>query len=73
MTDEAWDWEQELEVPEEFVTYLDENVQAALPKGSEFLEISSHGASFWTRTARVVMEEDEQMTSYISSRSRSAK
>ncbi|CRK41923.1 hypothetical protein BN1708_008591 [Verticillium longisporum] len=54
MTDEAWDWEQELEVPEEFVTYLDENVQAALPKGSEFLEISSHGASFWTRTARVV-------------------
>ncbi|EEY18491.1 conserved hypothetical protein [Verticillium alfalfae VaMs.102] len=69
MTDEAWDglphWEQEPEVPEEFVTYLDENVQAALPKGSEFLEISSHGASFWTRTARVVMEEDEQMTSYF--------
>lgn len=32
MTDEAWDglphWEQEPEVPEEFVTYLDENVQA---------------------------------------------
>lgn len=39
--------------------------KSALPHGSIFLEMSSHGASFWTRTARILTECETDFKSFF--------
>ncbi|KAF2751821.1 hypothetical protein M011DRAFT_516270 [Sporormia fimetaria CBS 119925] len=46
-------WDQEITVPETVITYVDDNVVQKLPGGSTIKSISPHGASYWTRTARI--------------------
>ncbi|KAI0021399.1 Fructosamine kinase-domain-containing protein [Xylariomycetidae sp. FL0641] len=53
-----WDgtpqWDKEPEVPAKFVEYVDDNVKSQLPAGVEVQAIHPHGASFWTRLAKLV-------------------
>ncbi|KAK4182678.1 Fructosamine kinase-domain-containing protein [Podospora australis] len=65
-----WDglphWEQEPEVAEDYIRYLDESVEKALPEGTVFQEILPHGASFWTRTAKIeALDADEEPVAYF--------
>lgn len=52
MTD-ASIWDQEIDVPEEVISYVDEAVAAKLPEGSIVKNIRPYGASYWTRTAEI--------------------
>ncbi|KAJ4386034.1 hypothetical protein N0V93_008926 [Gnomoniopsis smithogilvyi] len=53
MGNEHKDYEGEIEVPVEAIQIVDSNVIQKLPPGTEVTGITSHGASFWTRTARL--------------------
>jgi len=52
-------WDQEIDVPEEVISYVDEAVEAKLPKGSIVKKIRPHGASYWTRTAEIETEQPD--------------
>ncbi|CAN8096521.1 unnamed protein product [Discula destructiva] len=53
MGDEHAHYEGEIEVPVEAIQTIDPNVVQNLPPGTVVTGITSHGASFWTRTARL--------------------
>lgn len=56
----------ELEVPEQAVLELDENVKKVLPRNSKLKSMVPHGPSFWGRTARInILEEDGSSRSYF--------
>ncbi|KAK8034307.1 hypothetical protein PG993_009302 [Apiospora rasikravindrae] len=52
-----WDgtpnWKEEPEVPDQYIRYIDINVQDRMPGGVIAHKIVPHGASFWKRTARI--------------------
>ncbi|KAI9785904.1 MAG: hypothetical protein M1839_008170 [Geoglossum umbratile] len=48
----------EVDVPVEAIQVIDPNVVASLPSGTRIASITPHGASFWTRTARLDAELD---------------
>ncbi|OTA95658.1 hypothetical protein M434DRAFT_9512 [Hypoxylon sp. CO27-5] len=48
----------EPEVPVEAIRVVDPEVVAKLPPGTRVLNIAAHGASFWTRTARLDAEQE---------------
>ncbi|KAI1204372.1 Fructosamine kinase-domain-containing protein [Annulohypoxylon truncatum] len=56
---------QEVKVPIEAIQVVDPEVIAKLPHGIRVLTIAAHGASFWTRTARLDVEEDGTRKAYF--------
>ncbi|KAF3007313.1 hypothetical protein E8E14_005157 [Neopestalotiopsis sp. 37M] len=58
-----WDgkphWERDPEVAEKYIQYVDCNVELKLPDGVESRTIVPHGASFWTRTAKITTIRDK--------------
>lgn len=50
-------WDKEIDVPEKWIQFVDDNVVAKLPRGTQVQGISPHGASYWTRTAEIVTEQ----------------
>ncbi|KAL4968577.1 Fructosamine kinase-domain-containing protein [Aspergillus stella-maris] len=52
MTD-ASIWDQEIAVPENVISFVDDHVLAKLPIGLTVVGIYPHGASYWTRTAEI--------------------
>ncbi|CAI0650331.1 unnamed protein product, partial [Colletotrichum noveboracense] len=60
------EYDVELEVPEKAVQELDENVRKFLPEKGIFKSMIPHGPSFWGRTARInIVEEDGSATAYF--------
>ncbi|KAF7539100.1 hypothetical protein G7054_g2449 [Neopestalotiopsis clavispora] len=57
-----WDgkphWERDPEVAEKYIQYVDCNVEMKLPDGVKSRTIIPHGASFWTRTAKITTIRD---------------
>ncbi|KAF2650566.1 hypothetical protein K491DRAFT_608567 [Lophiostoma macrostomum CBS 122681] len=59
-------WDQEIAVPESVISFVDDNVAEKLPTGSSITSISPHGASYWTRTARIQTHDaDGNAVSYF--------
>ncbi|KAI1451152.1 Fructosamine kinase-domain-containing protein [Annulohypoxylon stygium] len=56
---------QEVKVPIEAIQVIDPEVVAKLPHGTRVLKIAAHGASFWTRTARLDVEENGTRKAYF--------
>ncbi|KAI0902602.1 Fructosamine kinase-domain-containing protein [Annulohypoxylon nitens] len=56
---------QEVKVPIEAIQVIDPEVVAKLPHGARVLSIAAHGASFWTRTARLDVEENGTQKAYF--------
>ncbi|OTB07920.1 hypothetical protein M426DRAFT_317426 [Hypoxylon sp. CI-4A] len=52
-------------VPEEAIRVVDPAVIAKLPPRTKVLRIAAHGASFWTRTARLDVERDGASETYF--------
>ncbi|CAJ2508913.1 Uu.00g139390.m01.CDS01 [Anthostomella pinea] len=55
----------EVDVPVEAIQTVDPAVVANLPWGTHVISIQAHGASFWTRTARVDAERDGVQVAYF--------
>ncbi|KAL4744898.1 hypothetical protein BDW72DRAFT_208641 [Aspergillus terricola var. indicus] len=49
----ASSWDQEVSVPENVISSVDDHVLAKLPTGLTVVGIYPHGASYWTRTAEI--------------------
>ncbi|CAN9365020.1 unnamed protein product [Alternaria alternata] len=65
MTDSSI-WNEEVAVPKVVISYVDPNVKEKLPKGSTVDSISSHGASYWTRTAHIrTTDQNGEAVSYF--------
>ncbi|KAL2036369.1 hypothetical protein N7G274_010916 [Stereocaulon virgatum] len=47
------EWGKPIDVAEEYIHFVDDNVRAKLPPGTEVEDISPHGASYWTRSAEI--------------------
>ncbi|KAI2468996.1 Fructosamine kinase-domain-containing protein [Annulohypoxylon bovei var. microspora] len=65
MEDQGTENTQEINVPIEAIQAVDPEVIAKLPHGTRALTIASHGASFWTRTARLDVEENGTRKAYF--------
>ncbi|KAH0563490.1 hypothetical protein GP486_001941 [Trichoglossum hirsutum] len=52
-------WDQEIDVPEDVISYVDSNVSANMPPMSRVEGISPHGASYWTRTAEIQTTQED--------------
>ncbi|TGO44378.1 hypothetical protein BCON_0531g00010 [Botryotinia convoluta] len=60
------EWGKPIDVDEKWISFVDENVKAKFPPGTEIESISPHGASYWTRTAEVAtMMPDGTSRSYF--------
>ena len=46
-------WDQTNSVPETTISYVDDAILKELPEGTEIIEISPSGASYWARTAKI--------------------
>ncbi|RYP02988.1 hypothetical protein DL765_010637 [Monosporascus sp. GIB2] len=59
-------WNQEIAVPENVISYVDEAVKAKLPAGSQVLSIEPSGSSYWARTAKIdTISPDGDNVSYF--------
>ncbi|RYP80817.1 hypothetical protein DL769_002287 [Monosporascus sp. CRB-8-3] len=59
-------WNQEIAVPENVISYVDEAVKAKLPAGSQVLSIEPSGSSYWARTAKIdTISPDGDNASYF--------
>ncbi|PQE15600.1 Fructosamine Ketosamine-3-kinase protein [Rutstroemia sp. NJR-2017a BBW] len=47
------EWGKPIDVDEKWIDFVDDNVRAKFPPGTEVESISPHGASYWTRTAEI--------------------
>ncbi|KAI1454882.1 Fructosamine kinase-domain-containing protein [Annulohypoxylon moriforme] len=65
MQDQGIENTQEAKVPIEAIQAVDPEVIAKLPNGTQVLTIAAHGASFWTRTARLDVEENGTRKAYF--------
>ena len=52
-------WDKEIDVPETVIEYVDSNVLAKLPQPCNVIGIFPHGASYWTRTAEIRIEQED--------------
>ncbi|KAI1179120.1 Fructosamine kinase-domain-containing protein [Nemania sp. FL0916] len=46
-------WNQEIAVPVEVISYVDDAVKAKMSEGTRVLSIMPHGSSYWARTAKI--------------------
>ncbi|KAI0016136.1 Fructosamine kinase-domain-containing protein [Xylariomycetidae sp. FL0641] len=59
-------WNQEIAVPANVISYVDDAVKAKLPEGSQVLAIEPSGSSYWARTARIdTVNADGEDASYF--------
>ncbi|KAI1340786.1 Fructosamine kinase-domain-containing protein [Xylariaceae sp. FL0016] len=65
MGDEQTNSADDLDVPIQAVQSVDPAVATCLPSGTVMTSIASHGASFWTRTARLDGKQDGTPVSYF--------
>ncbi|KAI1410632.1 Fructosamine kinase-domain-containing protein [Hypoxylon sp. FL1857] len=65
MGDQETEYTREPEVPIEAIRVIDPEVVAKLPPGTRVLNIAPHGASFWTRTARLDVEQEGISKAYF--------
>ncbi|KAI0815528.1 Fructosamine kinase-domain-containing protein [Xylaria sp. FL0064] len=65
MGNEHTDYTGEVDVPVEAIRIIDSEVVVKLPPGTKVSSVVAHGASFWTRTARVDGELDGAEQSYF--------
>ncbi|KAI0007863.1 Fructosamine kinase-domain-containing protein [Xylariaceae sp. FL0662B] len=56
---------EEVDVPIDAIQVIDPEVISKLPPGTKVLSITAHGASFWTRTARLDAERDRVPVKYF--------
>ncbi|TVY87259.1 Ketosamine-3-kinase [Lachnellula willkommii] len=47
------EWGKPIGVDEKWIQFVDENVKAKFPPGTKIESIRPHGASYWTRTAKI--------------------
>ncbi|KAM0806774.1 putative protein-ribulosamine 3-kinase [Seiridium cardinale] len=60
------EWGKPIEVDAKWTEFTDENVKAKIGPGSEVEGIIPHGASYWTRTAKIsARKQDGSATSYF--------
>ncbi|KAI0840366.1 Fructosamine kinase-domain-containing protein [Hypoxylon sp. FL0890] len=65
MGDQEPEYAREPEIPIEAIQIVDPEVVAKFPPGTRVLKIAAHGASFWTRTARVDVERNGGRKAYF--------
>ncbi|KAK0661185.1 Fructosamine kinase-domain-containing protein [Cercophora samala] len=66
MGNEHTDYTGEIDVPVEAIQKIDPAVVKKLPQGTEVKSVTAHGASFWTRTARLdAVSEDNKDVQYF--------
>ncbi|KAL8907432.1 MAG: hypothetical protein Q9207_001402 [Kuettlingeria erythrocarpa] len=65
MPTEHTEYEGEVDVPAAAIQIKDPAVIAKLPPGAQVTRIDPHGASFWTRTARLDAEQDGELKEYF--------
>ncbi|KAI0860147.1 Fructosamine kinase-domain-containing protein [Xylaria cubensis] len=46
-------WNQEIAVPSEVISYVDDAVKKKMPEGTQVLSIVPSGSSYWARTAKI--------------------
>ncbi|RWA03683.1 hypothetical protein EKO27_g11422 [Xylaria grammica] len=52
-------WNQEIAVPAEVISYVDDAVKAKMPEGTQVLSIAPSGSSYWARTAKIATLDSE--------------
>lgn len=59
-------WNKEVDIDIKWIEFVDDNVLAKLPAGTEVKDISAYGASYWTRTAAIeTVQSDGSEISYF--------
>ncbi|KAL7626088.1 hypothetical protein AAE478_002858 [Parahypoxylon ruwenzoriense] len=65
MGSEQTEYAREAEVPIEAIQAVDPEVAAKLPPETVVLSITAHGLSFWTRTARIDVQQNGRRKAYF--------
>ncbi|KAI0199805.1 Fructosamine kinase-domain-containing protein [Astrocystis sublimbata] len=59
-------WNQQIAVPAEVISYVDDAVTKLMPEGTKVKSIVAYGSSYWARTARIdTLDADKNDVSYF--------